>query len=136
MRIGELARATGVSTRSLRYYEEQGLLPASRRANGYRDYGEQAVQVVAFIQDLYRAGLPSEVIRRILPCAGSAEPQSAEPQGNCTELLARVAQVRDQLAHQERQLALRREMLERYLSGAATPAGLDAHLNRAPESAA
>ncbi|MFF4491050.1 MerR family transcriptional regulator [Streptomyces sp. NPDC001544] len=127
MRIGELAKATGVSTRSLRYYDEQGLLPASRGSNGYRDYDEQAVRVVAFIQDLYRAGLSSEIIRQILPCAGSVQPQ-----GNCTELLARVRQVRDQLAHQEQQLALRREMLERYLSGAATPAGLDAHLNRAP----
>ncbi|MFF4018360.1 MerR family transcriptional regulator [Streptomyces sp. NPDC001843] len=126
MRIGELAKATGVSTRSLRYYEEQGLLPASRGANGYRDYGEQAVRVVAFIQDLYRAGLSSEIIRQILPCAGSARPQ-----GDCTELLARVRQVRDQLAHQEQQLAVRRKMLERYLSGAATPAGLEAHLNRA-----
>ena len=126
MRIGELAEATGVSTRSLRYYEEQGLLRASRGANGYRDYDEQAVQMVAFIQDLYHAGLPSEVIRQILPCTGTAEPQ-----GDCTDLLARVKQVRDRLAHQEQQLALRRQMLERYLSGAATPAGLDAHLSRA-----
>jgi DNA-binding transcriptional MerR regulator len=126
MRIGELAKATGVSTRSLRYYEEQGLLPADRGANGYRDYDEQAVRVVAFIQDLYHAGLPSELIRQILPCAGSARPQ-----GDCTELLARVGQVRDQLAHQEQQLALRRETLERYLSGAATPAALDADPSRA-----
>ena len=126
MRIGELAKATGVSPRSLRYYEEQGLLPADRGANGYRDYDEQAVRVVAFIQDLYHAGLPSELIRQILPCAGSARPQ-----GDCTELLARVGQVRDQLAHQEQQLALRRETLERYLSGTATPAALDAGPSRA-----
>lgn len=125
MRIGELAKAAGVSTRSLRYYEEHGLLSASRGANGYRDYDERAVQVVAFIQDLYRAGLPSEIIRQILPCAGTARPQ-----GECADLLARVEQVRDQLAHQEQQLTLRREMLERYLSGTATPAGLDAHQHR------
>lgn len=36
MRIGELARTTGVSTRALRYYDEQGLLPAERLTNGYR----------------------------------------------------------------------------------------------------
>jgi DNA-binding transcriptional MerR regulator len=124
MRIGELAKATGVSTRSLRYYEEQGLLPATRLANGYREYDEQAVRQVAFIQDLYSAGLPSEIIRAILPCAGAARPQ-----GDCAELIARVEQVRDQLAHQERQLVQRREMLERYLSGAAAPAGIDAHLH-------
>ncbi len=119
MRIGELARATGVSTRALRYYEEQGLLRAQRRGNGYRDYDEQAVRQVAFIQDLYRAGLPSEIIREIIPCAGSRPPS-----GDCAALLTRVRQVRDQLARQEQQLAQRREMLDRYLSGADTPAGL------------
>ncbi|MCZ9340439.1 MerR family DNA-binding transcriptional regulator, partial [Streptomyces sp. TRM76130] len=56
MRIGELAAATGVSTRSLRYYEAQGLLSVERLANGYREYDERAVRQVALIQDLYRAG--------------------------------------------------------------------------------
>ncbi|MGM0356305.1 MerR family transcriptional regulator [Streptomyces sp. ECR3] len=119
MRIGELARATGVSTRSLRYYEEQGLLPSERLPNGYREYGEEAVRQVAFIQDLFSAGLSSGVVREILPCAGQERPQ-----GDCGALLARVRQVRDQLAQQERQLAGRREILERYLSGAAAPTGL------------
>ena len=121
MRIGELARATGVSTRSLRYYEEQGLLPAERLTNGYREYGEQAVRQVAFIQDLYRAGLSSGIIREILPCAGQEKPR-----GDCSALLTRVRQVRDQLARQERQLAARREILERDLSGAAAPTDLAA----------
>ncbi|WP_030903884.1 MerR family transcriptional regulator [Streptomyces sp. NRRL F-5126] len=119
MRVGELSRATGVSTRSLRYYEDQGLLSSERRANGYREYGEQAVRQVAFIQDLYRAGLPSRIIRDVLPCTASAPPA-----GDCTRLLARVREVRDELARQERQIAQRREMLDRYLAGTATPAGL------------
>lgn len=120
MRIGELAKATGVSTRSLRYYEEQGLLPTRRLGNGYREYDERAVSQVAFIQDLYRAGLSSEIIREIIPCAGSQSPQS-----DCT-IVTRVRQVRDQLARQEQQLAERRQMLERYLAGIAVPAGLAA----------
>jgi DNA-binding transcriptional MerR regulator len=119
MRIGELARVAGVSTRSLRYYEEQGLLPAERRGNGYREYDEQAVRQVAFIQDLYRAGLPSDIIREIIPCAGTSSPG-----GDCRELAARLRQARDQLASQEQQLAERRQVLESYLSGAATPAAL------------
>ncbi|AXL92218.1 MerR family transcriptional regulator [Streptomyces sp. CB09001] len=120
MRIGELSRATGASTRSLRYYEGQGLLSSDRRSNGYRDYGEEAVRQVAFIQDLYRAGLPSQIIRDILPCTAPTPPE-----GECTQLLARVRQVRDELARQEQQITQRREMLDRYLSGTATPAGLD-----------
>jgi len=118
MRIGELAKATGVSTRSLRYYEEQGLLPARRRANGYREYDEQAIPLVAFIQDLYRAGLPSELVREIIPCTGP----DAE-QGDCAALAARVERVRDRLATQEQRLAEQRRTLERYLAEAAIPAG-------------
>ncbi|MFC8081738.1 MerR family transcriptional regulator [Streptomyces sp. NPDC057340] len=127
MRIGELSRATGTSTRSLRYYEEQGLLSSHRRSNGYREYGEEAVRQVAFIQDLYRAGLSSQIIRDILPCTAPTPPA-----GDCAQLLARVRQVRDELARQEQQIAQRREMLDRYLSGSATPAGLVDPPHRSP----
>ncbi|MEU0006428.1 MerR family transcriptional regulator [Streptomyces sp. NPDC006314] len=68
MRIGELARRTGVSERSLRYYETQGLLAAERTPGGHRDYPEAAVDRVIRIQELYAAGLHSEKIRQLLPC--------------------------------------------------------------------
>ena len=119
MRIGELSEATGVSARSLRYYEEQGLLQSHRRANAYRDYPPDAVQQVAFIQDLLSAGLTSQIIRDILPCVGHAQPQE-----DCAALVSRVRQVRDDLARQERRLAERRETLDRYLAGTTTPRGL------------
>ncbi|WP_078917605.1 MerR family transcriptional regulator [Streptomyces sp. NRRL S-813] len=120
MRIGELSRATGVSTRSLRYYERQGLLTSERRPNGYREYGPQAVRQVDLIQDLFSAGLPSSLIRDILPCTGPTPPT-----GDCTALLTRVRQIRDELAGQEQRLAKRRAMLDDYLSGAAAPAAFD-----------
>ncbi|MBI0380775.1 MerR family DNA-binding transcriptional regulator, partial [Streptomyces albiflaviniger] len=62
MRIGELARRTGVSERSLRYYEQQGLMTAERTPGGHREYGEGAVDRVIRIQELYAAGLCSEKI--------------------------------------------------------------------------
>ena len=68
MRIGELARRTGVSERSLRYYEQQGLLAADRTPGGQRDYPEQAVDRVIRIQELFAAGLHSRKIARLLPC--------------------------------------------------------------------
>ncbi|MBE8474057.1 MerR family transcriptional regulator [Streptomyces justiciae] len=68
MRIGELARQTGVSERSLRYYETQGLLAADRTPGGHRDYPEAAVDRVIRIQELYAAGLHSDKIRQLLPC--------------------------------------------------------------------
>ncbi len=50
MRIGDLARRAGVSTSKIRFYEARGLLaPAARLANGHRDYGDRALQVVNFI---------------------------------------------------------------------------------------
>ncbi|MFE7296622.1 MerR family transcriptional regulator [Streptomyces sp. NPDC057579] len=68
MRIGELARTTGVTTRALRYYEEQGLLRPERSANGYRSYGESAVRVVANIRLLLAAGLTTDDLRLLDGC--------------------------------------------------------------------
>ncbi|MFF1608874.1 MerR family transcriptional regulator [Amycolatopsis sp. NPDC058278] len=68
MRIGALARRTGVSERLLRYYEEQGLLRPARRANGYREYGEPDIVTVGRIRALLAAGLPTTVIAQILHC--------------------------------------------------------------------
>ncbi len=68
MRIGELARRTGVSERSLRYYEQQGLLVARRTQGGHREYPEAAVDRVVHIQELFAAGLHSRTIHRLLPC--------------------------------------------------------------------
>ncbi|WP_310725559.1 MerR family transcriptional regulator [Streptomyces sp. N2A] len=68
MRIGELARRSGVSERSLRYYEAQGLLRAERTPGGQRHYGEWAVDRVIRIQALYAAGLNSKKIAQLLPC--------------------------------------------------------------------
>jgi DNA-binding transcriptional MerR regulator len=73
MRIGELATATGVSVRSLRYYEEQGLLSSRRSASGQRLYTDDAASRVATIQSLYAAGLNSAKIWELLPCL-DAEP--------------------------------------------------------------
>ncbi|MEI7031372.1 MerR family transcriptional regulator [Streptomyces pratensis] len=74
MLIGELSRRTGVSARSLRYYEAQGLLTVRRAANGYRAYGPDAALTVAKIRTLLRAGLSTEVIREVLPCVRGGQP--------------------------------------------------------------
>ena len=71
VRIGELAARSGVSVRALRYYEEQGLLIGDRSASGQRHYSKEAVEKVAFFQDLYAAGLSSKNIAALLPCMDS-----------------------------------------------------------------
>nr|WP_243274589.1 MerR family transcriptional regulator [Streptomyces albus] len=66
--IGELARRTGTTTRLLRHYEKTGLLRSHRRANGYRSYDADAEETVRTIRALLAAGLPTRVIRQVLPC--------------------------------------------------------------------
>ncbi|MFD4353642.1 MerR family transcriptional regulator [Nocardia sp. NPDC058518] len=78
MRIGELAKRTGVSERSLRYYEEQGLLVSGRTPGGHRDYPDLAVDRVIHIQELYAAGLSSKKIALILPCMRDADGRANE----------------------------------------------------------
>lgn len=68
MRIGELARRTGVSERALRYYEEQNLLAPRRQPSGYRVYGDADVAVVRRIRLLLDAGLSTAQIVDVLPC--------------------------------------------------------------------
>ena len=68
MRIGDLSKRTGVSSRSLRYYEEQGLLTSSRSDAGQRHYSEIDVERVALIRQLFDAGMSSRVIAAVLPC--------------------------------------------------------------------
>jgi DNA-binding transcriptional MerR regulator len=67
MRIGELAARAGVSERSLRYYEDQGLIRPRRSPAGQRVYDDGDVEVVVSIQELYAAGFCSTVIRELLP---------------------------------------------------------------------
>lgn len=78
MRIGELARRTGVSERMLRYYEQEGLLRPARTASGYRDYGEAEFQAARRIRLLSAAGLKLDAIRVMLPCMLN-EPPAFEP---------------------------------------------------------
>lgn len=68
MKIGELSKRTGVPARLLRYYEEQDLLHPDRGLNGYRDYPESAVDRVHRVRDLLDSGIPTRVIRDLIPC--------------------------------------------------------------------
>ncbi|GAA1936773.1 MerR family transcriptional regulator [Streptomyces durmitorensis] len=114
MRIGELGRRTGVNAHQLRYYEAQGLLEADRRANGYREYDENAVLRVKQIRHLLGAGLSSEDIAYLLPCAVGETPELP----GCTELLdamrSRLRRLDDQMAR----LAQSRGALANYIDAA------------------
>ncbi|MEA2251054.1 MAG: MerR family transcriptional regulator, copper efflux regulator [Solirubrobacteraceae bacterium] len=68
MRIGELARRAGVTTRTVRYYEGLGLLPAARReGGGHRQYDDAAITRLAKIDWLKRMGLTLDEIAEVIP---------------------------------------------------------------------
>lgn len=88
MKIGELARRTGVSIRMLRYYEAEGLLAPMRTAAGYRDYGPADEETVRRIKMLGAAGMTLETIQRLLPCVRNNDPAFTP----CNELRRILAQ--------------------------------------------
>jgi DNA-binding transcriptional MerR regulator len=101
MRIGQLAKRTGTSERLLRYYEHVGLLASSRRANGYRDFDEAAERTVTQIRALLAAGLSTNLIKQVLPCAladGSLHPCPGVLDKLRTQL-ARLDQRAEELGH-------------------------------------
>jgi DNA-binding transcriptional MerR regulator len=68
VRIGELAKATGTTARSLRHYEQRGLITSERAGNGYRVYDGRAAVRVRNIRYLLAAGLTLDDVRVFLPC--------------------------------------------------------------------
>ena len=120
MRIGELAERTQVSTRLLRYYEEQGLLSPDRAPNGYRDYPDALVDRVGQIRGLLDAGLPTRIIRDVLPCL--ANPCTIHVEDASPELVATLEQERDRMDARIRCLTRNRDAISAYLGALATAA--------------
>ncbi len=74
MRIGELSQQAGVTTKTIRYYEEIEVLPRPERAaNGYRDYGAAAVERLKFVRDARATGLSLAEISSILSLRDEGE---------------------------------------------------------------
>src|SRR5437899_630901 len=82
MRIAELARRAGVSTPTLRFYEEQGLLaPAARSEAGYREYGAWALGRLGFIRRAKALGLSLREVRSLLESPGDSVTDHARLRG-------------------------------------------------------
>ena len=119
MRIGELARRTGVSERSLRYYEQQGLLAADRTPGGQRDYPDTAVDRVIRIQELFAAGLHSRKIAELLPCMRDADGGPSEIAD--AKLVAELTTERDRIDRMIGDLITSRDVLDDVITAASQP---------------
>lgn len=122
MKIGELARRTAVSERSLRYYEEQGLLVSTRTPSGHRTYPERAVDRVIRIQELFAAGLCSGKIAELLPCMRDEDggPSEAATPWLVADLTRQRARIDAQIAD----LMRTREVLDDVIVAASGAAGV------------
>lgn len=68
MKIGDLAKSCGVAASAIRFYESKGLLKSiPRKSNGYREYPEEAVFLLAIIVNAQQAGFSLDEIKQILP---------------------------------------------------------------------
>ncbi|MGW0179704.1 MerR family transcriptional regulator [Nocardia sp. NPDC003345] len=110
MRIGELAARTGVSVRSLRYYEEQGLLGSTRSPSGQRHYTPEQADRVEFIQRMYAAGLSSRTVAELLPCVESPSEETSDA------AMARMESERDRLSAHIDELIHTRDALDRLMA--------------------
>jgi DNA-binding transcriptional MerR regulator len=120
MLIGELAARAGTSTRTLRYYEQHGLVEPRRDTNGYRRYDEAELRVVHEIRSLLAVGFGLDDIRPFVAClragntAGHVCPDSvAVLRRKLTEVetyLDQLADVRDRLRGQLAQAIEEREI--------------------------
>lgn len=116
MRIGEVARLTGTSVRSLRYYEDEGLITPGRDPNGYRDFCASTVESARKVRALIDHGLPTRLVREVLPYLDSTD--AVVPDTPCAHLLTLVAQQRDQLDRRIALLTSNRDALDAYLAAA------------------
>jgi DNA-binding transcriptional MerR regulator len=96
MKIGQLAKLTNASTKTIRFYEDSGLLPLpARSASGYRDYGPEIVDRLRFIHRGQAAALTLQQVRQILAIHDRGE----APCAHVRQLLnTRLDQVRAQIA--------------------------------------
>jgi MerR family copper efflux transcriptional regulator len=120
LQIGEVARLTGFPTKTLRFYEEIGLVgPAARSAGGFRLYGPEELAKLEFVRQAKLIGLKLEEIKELVGLA--AEGERGEVIHRLEEILeAKLEETRRRMAElaefQENLLHYRRRTLE------ATPA--------------
>lgn len=113
MRIGELATLTDTPARSLRYYEAQGLIEPRRLPNGYRAYDDYLVDRVIQIRGLIDSGIPTRIIKQILPCLD--KPRTIVVEDADPELLTLLARERERMTHRIDCLTRNRDAIDSYM---------------------
>jgi DNA-binding transcriptional MerR regulator len=124
MRIGELARQTGLAASKIRFYEAEGLIGAvDRRLNGYRQYSPRTKQVLELINLARQAGFTLTEIRTLVPQQGNVIGGHDRMLAGLREKLVEVEALQTKLAETSAGLRLVIERIEN------TPPGGDCFEN-------
>ncbi|MFD5871975.1 MerR family transcriptional regulator [Streptomyces sp. NPDC060322] len=113
MKISDASRVSGVSARSLRHYEDEGLIVPGRFGNGFRDYCQSTIDRVLVIRSLLESGLPVRLIREALPRLTDGSDGGTD--ADHAEFLHEVQRHRDRLASRIAILSDQQAALDTYL---------------------
>jgi len=97
MNIGEVSRASGLPTKTIRYYEDIDLVRPARGANGYRDFSEQDTHKLAFLGRSRSLGFTIEDCRKLLSLYEDRDRASANVKALASEHLDRITQKIEEL---------------------------------------
>jgi len=114
MKISELSKATGASSRAIRHYEKKRLISARRLENDYREFDESAISRVKTIQIFLSLGMTTDEIQEILECHDDyAIPDDDE---FCEEMLVVYEEKRSDIAAQIHKLAAVQQRLDQRIA--------------------
>jgi len=106
MQIGEVARRSGLTGKTIRYYEEIGLIePASRSDNGYRQYDRRSLGQLQFVSRAREVGFNLEESRQLLNLFNDSERHSADARTLVLEKSGQLQQKIDRLVAMQAVLA-------------------------------
>jgi MerR family copper efflux transcriptional regulator len=98
MNIGQVSQMSGLPTKTIRYYEEIGLVSPARASNGYRAYGEREVHNLVFLQRARKLGFSIEECRHLLSLYQDTNRASADvkrlARARIDEIDARIAELK------------------------------------------
>ena len=105
MNIGQAAEQSGLPTKTIRYYEDVGLLRPARRDNGFRDYGDRDVHELRFIARARGLGFSVEECRHLLDLYRDQGRASAEVRATAATHIEAIRTKIEELRSMERTLA-------------------------------
>ena len=97
MNIGQAATQSGMQARTIRFYEQEGLIRPARRDNGYRDYNDRDVHKLRFLHRARNLGFSLDECRQLLSLYEDRSRASADVKAIAKEHLGRIRSKIDEL---------------------------------------